>query len=179
MKTRQIKTCQSLLIALACVLPLVAITAPPKKPTYELQNQKYKVFKVVDSSFGKKMARATIELYAPTAKTVEQRRDTIMMAATAYHMDGYTVAAVFARLWESPKQKALLAMVNYHPHGCGWTGNDCDGRLWSDLRVSTAKEPTYMMYKGKKIYTVERESFYIPHYLANWRGIYQGPKQHY
>ena len=133
---------------------------PPKKTKYELQNQKYTIFKVRDSSFGRVIARATIELHAPTAKTTEQQRDTVMMAATEYHMDGYTVAAVSARLWDSPKQRRLLARVKYLPNRCGWTGDDCDGSLWSDLVVGY-------------------EAASIPADLATWRGIYQGPKQYH
>ncbi len=77
-----------------------------------------------------------------------------------FHMDGYTVAAVPAQLWDnSLDQKRLLARVKYLPYRWGWTGYDCDGKLWSDLVVGY-------------------EATSIPADLATWRGIYQGPKQY-
>ena len=149
----------------------------PIKETYKLQNQKYTVFKVKSSRPGG-FVRHTVESYATKARTVEQRRDTVMMAAVEHHMEDSECIVVFSRLWDGPQQKALLARVFYTPAKRGWMNNRYDGKNWSDLEIMTTENP-YITFKGKKIANMmaTKKTFDIPNELAQWKGHYKGPRQ--
>ena len=148
----------------------------PIKETYKLQNQKYTVFKVKSSRPGG-FVRHTVESYATKARTVEQRRDTVMMAAVEHHMEDSECTVVFSRLWDGPQQKALLARVFYTPAKRGWMNDRYNGKNWSDLEIMTTENP-YIAFKGKKIANMmATKTFDIPNELAQWKGHYKGPRQ--
>ena len=93
----------------------------------------YVVIKEKDSSFGNNRSRITIEIEAPLASTDRQRLDAMMAAAMDRHRKDWP-DAVSARLWNSyENDSSIRNRISYAPDGCGWTGDDCTGDIWTDL----------------------------------------------
>lgn len=93
----------------------------------------YTIVAETDSSFGTVRSRVTIEIEAPTASSERAGLEAMMAAAIARHAKDRP-DAVSARLWENYERDDIIQnRIIYAPDGCGWTGDDCSGEIWTDL----------------------------------------------
>ena len=94
----------------------------------------YRIVKENDSSFGNVRRRVTLELEIdgadPTSPTTIE---TLMRAATDRHQVD-SPDAVSVRLWRSYGNGSNAQnRIVYAPDGCGWSGGDCTGEVWTEL----------------------------------------------
>ena len=94
----------------------------------------YRIVKENDSSFGNVRRRVTLELEIdgadPTSPTTIE---TLMRAATDRHQVD-SPDAVSVRLWRSYGNGSdAQNRIVYAPDGCGWSGGDCTGEVWTEL----------------------------------------------
>ena len=74
-----------------------------------------------------------MEIEASEAKKDEEMMGAMMVAAVDRHRKDWP-HVVTARLWKSyEKDQSIHNMLTYAPDGCGWTGEKCTGKLWSEL----------------------------------------------
>ena len=78
--------------------------------------------------------RQTLEIEAPEALIYGDRVLTMMVAALAQY-DREKPRAIAVRLWEDCSDPLAIAIngIKYAPDGCGWTGDECTGEIWTDL----------------------------------------------
>ena len=87
-----------------------------------------------DSSFGNSRRRVTLEIETSGAEPASSLAIATMMRAARvrYHVDQPDTVSV--RLWMSyPGDQNAANRIVYAPDGCGWSGEDCTGAVWSDL----------------------------------------------
>lgn len=94
----------------------------------------YRIVKEKDSSFGNVRRRVTLEIEIdgadPTSPTTIE---TLMWAAADRHQVDRP-DAVSVRLWRSYENGSNAQnRIVYAPDGCGWSGDDCTGELWTEL----------------------------------------------
>ena len=94
----------------------------------------YVIAEEKDSSFGNVRRRVTLELEIdgadPTSPTTIE---TLMRAATDRHQVD-SPDAVSVRLWRSYGNGSNAQnRIVYAPDGCGWSGGDCTGEVWTEL----------------------------------------------
>ena len=89
----------------------------------------------------------TVDVVASDAAQ-DARILTAMHAAVDAHRRKWP-HVVSARVWLSSGQDVLIARATYAPDGCGWTGDPCNGDLWTDTQAST-HDPPYEEYEGAK-----------------------------
>lgn len=93
----------------------------------------YTLVKEKDHSFGNIRSRVTVEIEAPGAATDREKLEAMMAAAVDRHRKDWP-DAVSARLWKNYEQDSVIQnSIDYAPDGCGWTGDDCTGDIWTDL----------------------------------------------
>ena len=79
--------------------------------------------------------RRRIWIVAPTAQTPESRIATLMEAAIHVHRQSYP-QFLSAFLLPFDTADDAMAMISYAPDGCGVSGSDCTGDMWTDARTS-------------------------------------------
>ena len=80
-------------------------------------------------------ARHRVWIVAPTALTPDDRVATMMVAAQqAWQTHGTQYVAVF--LYPHRDAFAPLGRISFAPDGCGVSGSDCSGEMWTDAGVS-------------------------------------------
>ena len=100
----------------------------------------YKILANKDiSSFSR--SRRRIHILAPTALTREDRIATLVDAAGRIHRRDYPafIAAFLVGFESQGKALAVgdvIAMGNYASDGCGVSGDDCTGEIWTEMRAS-------------------------------------------
>ena len=100
----------------------------------------YKILANKDiSSFSR--SRRRIHILAPTALTREDRIATLVDAAGRIHRRDYPafIAAFLVGFESQGKALAVgdvIAMGNYASDGCGVSGDDCTGEMWTEMRAS-------------------------------------------
>ena len=94
----------------------------------------YRIVEEKDSSFGTARRRVTLETEIDGADpTAPIAIKTMMRAATDRHQVDQP-DAVSVRLWRSYEDDSNAQnRLVYAPDGCGWSGDDCTGELWTDL----------------------------------------------
>ena len=84
-----------------------------------------------DHSFGNVRSRVTLEIEAHGATTERAQIETMMNAAIERHRKDWP-DAVSVRLWGSYRADQVITnSIDYAADGCGWTGDDCTGRIWA------------------------------------------------
>ena len=101
----------------------------------------YKILANKDiSSFSR--SRRRIHILAPTALTREDRIATLVDAAGRIHRRDYPAfIAAFLVGFRIAREKHfavgdVIAMGNYASDGCGVSGDDCTGEIWTEMRAS-------------------------------------------
>lgn len=96
----------------------------------------FQIFRESDSSFGNIRSRIAIEIVSPEANDDRSAIIAMMAAAIERHRQTWPDAIV-VRLWPSSEVKfgTMRNSIIYAPDGCGWTGDDCNRGLWTDLGV--------------------------------------------
>ena len=103
----------------------------------ELENtigsRTYTVAEEKDSSFGNARSRVILEIEADGVTTERAQIETMMKAAVERHRQDWP-DAISARLWRDYEADSVIAnSIGYAADGCGWTGDDCAGEIWSDV----------------------------------------------
>ena len=101
------------------------------------QDAGYRIAEEKDSSFGNVRSRVTLEIEAGGATTDHERLESMMAAAIDRHRKTWP-DAVSVRLWDSYEDDSSVRnRIIYAPDGCGWTGDGCGDRIWTDLLRGT------------------------------------------
>ena len=79
--------------------------------------------------------RRRLWIVAPTAQTPEARIATLMEAAIHVHRQSYP-QFLSALLLPFDTAEGAMARISYAPDGCGVSGSDCTGDLWTDAAAS-------------------------------------------
>ena len=94
----------------------------------------YRIVEEKDSSFGTVRRRVTLEIEVDGADPTAPIAITIMMRAATDRHQVDQPDAVSVRLWRSYEDDSNAQnRLVYAPDGCGWSGDDCTGELWTDL----------------------------------------------
>lgn len=108
---------------------------PPIPEELKWNARRYEVLETKDiSAMGRK--RLSVRILAPTARTREERIATAQAVAIAMHRKTWPdFVTVFI------EQVAFdlghsLAQVDYAPDGCGLSGTDCTGEMWTGVRAT-------------------------------------------
>ena len=80
--------------------------------------------------------RRRLWVVAPTAQTPEARIATLMEAALQVHRQSYP-QFLSAFLLPFDTADDALARISYAPDGCGVSGSDCTGDMWTNVTAST------------------------------------------
>ena len=97
------------------------------------QSAEYRTVREKDSSFGNIRSRITLEIEAPSASTEREKLKAMMQAAVDRHRQDWP-DAVSTRLWGSYENDSTIQnRIVYAPDGCGWSGGNCDGPIWTAL----------------------------------------------
>ena len=96
-----------------------------------IDSRVYTVVAEKDHSFGNVRSRVTLEIEARGATTERAQIETMMNAAIERHRKDWP-DAVSVRLWGSyGADQVITNSIDYAADGCGWTGDDCTGRIWA------------------------------------------------
>ena len=79
--------------------------------------------------------RRRLWIVAPTAQTPEARIATLMEAAIHVHRQSYP-QFLSAFLLPFDTAEDAMAKISYAPDGCGVSGSDCTGEMWTDAAAS-------------------------------------------
>ena len=79
--------------------------------------------------------RRRLWIVAPTAQTPEARIATLMEAAIHVHRQSYP-QFLSAFLLPFDTAEDAMARISYAPDGCGVSGSDCTGDVWTDAAAS-------------------------------------------
>ena len=114
----------------------VPVTPDPESPApavvSEVPTPDYRVVEEKDHSIGNRY-RITLEIEVSGAQTDRERLQAMMAAGVERHRQDWP-NVVSVRLWDSYENDQLIRnSIDYAPDGCGWTGDDCTGELWTDL----------------------------------------------
>lgn len=99
-------------------------------------SHEYKIVETKDISSANRK-RIRLRIYAPTAKTPEARIATAMEAAVLVHRKEKfpQFLTVFVEATQAPIGN-VLAKIDFAPDGCGVSGKDCTGEMWTKARAS-------------------------------------------
>ena len=139
-----IKTAAQIPLPLAGDMPASATDSVPSPPKQGVRTDSsstsrntidslvYTVAYEKDHSFGNARSRVTLEIEAHGATTERAQIETMMKAAVERHRKDWP-DAVSVRLWGSyGADQVITNSIDYAPDGCGWTGDDCAGRIWTN-----------------------------------------------
>lgn len=108
----------------------VVIEDPSPKPEPKFKD--FKIVKEEDISTAQR-SRFKIEVEAPNADTDRKVIEALMLALVDVHRKEWPQVITGFFYSSSNRDKLAKNRLTYAPDGCAWTGEDCDGELWSDL----------------------------------------------
>lgn len=130
----------------------------------------YKIIGQDDFSFPAR-SRKRFYIVAPTAVTRESRIATAMDAAVRAHRNTWPdVVRVHLELSETLSSAPSLAIVQFAPDGCGLSGEDCTGEMWTDMSTS-AKVATPQQIAIMEAWKNNTEKFNEADRLKNFLAI--------
>ena len=78
-------------------------------------------------------SRVSLGIEAPGALTEDDKLLSMMKAAVERHRQSWP-DVVSVMLWDSfGNQIGASKVIHYAPDGCGWTGDDCTGDIWTPI----------------------------------------------
>ncbi len=81
--------------------------------------------------------RRHLWIVAPMAQTPEARIATLMEAAIHVHRQSYPqFLSAFLLPFDTAEGPIAMARISYAPDGCGMSGSDCTGDMWTDAAAS-------------------------------------------
>ena len=101
--------------------------------------------------------RRRLWIVAPTAQTPEARIATLMEAALQVHRQSYP-QFLSAFLLPFDTADDAMARIKYAPDGCGVSGSDCTGDMWTDA-VASAGVVTATQLAIRKDWEANRDRF--------------------
>ncbi len=113
--------------------PTPQAATPKPKPANAWIAKPYTVVKDEDISSGGRNRRR-LRIVSQKASTPESQIATLMQAAIEVQRKEHSQ---FIAAWLLPFETATgaMTMINYAPDGCGVSGKDCTGEMWTDARV--------------------------------------------
>ncbi len=127
---------------------------PAPKPKWVVKD--YTVAKEKDISSSNRLRRH-LWIVAPTALTPESRIATLMEAAVRVHREQHPqYIGAFLLPFESSGDP--MARIKYAPDGCGVSGSDCTGEMWTDAAASESAL-TPMQLVIRKDWDANRDRF--------------------
>ena len=119
-------------------VPLLTSQEPANKNA-EWIAYPHTIVQTEDITSSNRRSRARILVVSPSARTAESRAATMMKAAMDYQKaTGNKFVMVFLTIHKAAL-KSHIGQINYAPDGCGVSGTDCTGEMWTDLKVSASQ----------------------------------------
>ena len=130
------------------------IVRQKRKPPWTIHE--FKIIENKDISASNGRTRRKIFVMAPTAATREDRIATIMEAAMQVSQK-YHSLFVAAHLLPYESSNNSIARIDYAPDGCGVSGENCTGEVWTDANSSDKQFTQEEVEIGKAWYKHKNE----------------------
>ena len=125
------------------------IVRQEQKPPWTVHE--FKIIENKDISAFNGRTRRKIFVMAPTAITKEDRIATIMEAAVRVSQKHHSLF-VAAHMLPYESSNNSIARIDYAPDGCGVSGEDCTGEVWTDAHSSDKQFTEEEVEVGKAWY---------------------------
>ena len=151
---------------------LLVIAVPKSTETQSTETNwsihEYKILEAKNIDFLNR-TRRTVRVTAPTAETDEDKIATLMDAVLEVHRKDYP-QFIGAALLPFEGTFGILATIDYASDGCGVSGDDCTGEMWTNAYVSSSPLTSEQLDIGKE-WASEEDRFRDPDGIVDDAGL--------